>query len=345
MGSGKRNVTIKDISLQCGVSVATVSKALNNYGDIAPETAELVRKTAREMHYIPNTAARQLKTNASHNIGVLFIDEMNSGLTHEYFSAILDAARAEAESLGYDITFIGKNMGGTQMTYLEHCQYRKVDGVLIANVDFSDAGVIELVKSGVPVITIDYAFDSTSCVMSDNMEGCYALTSHLIEKGHRKIAFIHGERTSVTNKRLVGFNQALMDHGIVPDDRYIVQGRFHDPRKSREATRYLMELPDPPTVIMYPDDFSYIGGMTELEKMGLSVPQDVSTAGYDGIPISQYLRPKLTTYHQDAEQIGRVSARKLVETIENKKTCIPEEISVSGYVLEGTSVASISAAP
>ena len=143
MGSGKRNVTIKDISLQCGVSVATVSKALNNYGDIAPETAELVRKTAREMHYIPNTAARQLKTNASHNIGVLFIDEMNSGLTHEYFSAILDAARAEAESLGYDITFIGKNMGGTQMTYLEHCQYRKVDGVLIANVDFSDAGVIE----------------------------------------------------------------------------------------------------------------------------------------------------------------------------------------------------------
>ena len=102
-----------------------------------------------------------------------------------------------------------------------------------------------------------------------------------------------------------------------------------------------MELPDPPTVILYPDDFSYIGGMTELEKMGLSVPEDVSTAGYDGVPISQLLRPRLTTYHQDAEQIGRVSARKLVETIENKKTCIPEEISVSGYVLEGTSVAAV----
>ena len=143
----------------------------------------------------------------------------------------------------------------------------------------------------------------------------------------------------------MGFNRALRDHGIEPDDRYIVQGRFHDPKKSRETTRYLMELPDPPTVIMYPDDFSYIGGMTELEKMGLSVPQDVSTAGYDGIPISQFLRPKLTTYHQDAEQIGKVSVRKLVETIENKKTCIPEEISVSGYVLEGTSVASLQAAP
>ena len=168
-----------------------------------------------------------------------------------------------------------------------------------------------------------------------------SLTSYLIGRGHRKIAFIHGERTSVTNKRLVGFNRALKDHGIVPDDRYIVQGRFHDPQKSREATRYLMELPDPPTVIMYPDDFSYIGGMTELEKMELSVPKDVSTAGYDGIPISQFIRPRLTTYHQDATQIGRVSAAKLVETIENKNTCIPEEISVSGHILEGTSVAEI----
>ena len=93
------------------------------------------------------------------------------------------------------------------MTYLEHCQYRKVDGVLIANVDFSDPGIIELVTSELPVITIDYAFDSTSCVMSDNMEGAYALTSYLIGRGHRRIAFIHGERTSVTNKRLVGFNR------------------------------------------------------------------------------------------------------------------------------------------
>lgn len=162
MGNGKGSITIKDIATKCGVSASTVSKALNNYGDISPETAELIRKTAREMHYVPNTAARQLKTNTSHNIGVLFVDGMNSGLTHEYFSGILDAARDEAERLGYDITFIGKNIGGMPMTYLEHCQYRKVDGVLIANVNFSDAGVIELVKSEIPVITVDYAFDSTS---------------------------------------------------------------------------------------------------------------------------------------------------------------------------------------
>ena len=88
MEKRKGTVTIKDISRKCGVSVSTVSKALNHYGDIAPETAELIRQTAREMHYVPNTAARQLKTNTSHNIGVLFVDEMNSGLAHEYFYPI-----------------------------------------------------------------------------------------------------------------------------------------------------------------------------------------------------------------------------------------------------------------
>ena len=332
-------VTIRDIAKKCGVSVSTVSKALNNYGDVGSETAEAIRRAAEEMHYIPNTAARFLKTNISHNIGVLFVDERGSGLTHEYFAAILDAVRNEAETRGYDITFIGQNLGGNRMSYLEHCRYRKCDGVVIANVDFENEAVISLVKSEVPVVTIDYAFDSVSCVMSDNMEGGYALASYMADMGHTKIAFIHGERTSVTNKRLVGFNRALSERGIRTPAEYLIEVRYHDPAGSRQATRRLMELPDPPTAILYPDDFSFLGGMSELEKMGLSIPKDVSVAGYDGVPMGQVLRPRLTTYRQNAEEIGKASVRKLIETIEHRETCVPEEIHVSGGVLEGTSIA------
>ena len=332
-------VTIRDIARKCGVSVSTVSKALNNYGDVSGETAEAIRRAAAEMHYIPNTAARLLKTNISHNIGVLFVDERGSGLTHEYFAAILDAVRNEAETRGYDITFIGQNLGGNPMSYLEHCRYRKCDGVVIANVNFENEAVISLVRSEVPVITIDYSFDSVSCVMSDNMEGGYALASHIADKGHTKIAFIHGERTSVTNKRLVGFKRALSERGIKVPPEYIIEERYHDPAGSRKATRQLMELPDPPTAILYPDDFSFLGGMNELEKMGLSIPGDVSVAGYDGVPMGQVLQPRLTTYRQNAEEIGRASVRKLIETIEHTEICMPEEIHVSGGVLEGTSVA------
>ena len=127
-------VTIKDISKRCGVSPATVSKALNGYDEISPETVELVKQTARELHYMPNAAARLLKTNISNNIGVLFIDESMCGLTHEFFSHILNSVKEEAEANGYDITFISNNIGKRKMTYLEHCRYRNCDGVVIASV-------------------------------------------------------------------------------------------------------------------------------------------------------------------------------------------------------------------
>lgn len=334
-------VTIKDISKACGVSPATVSKALNGYGDISAETTEMIKQAAQRMHYIPNVAARQLKTNLSHNIGVLFVDETMCGLTHEYFSSILNSAKEEAERLGYDITFISRNFGGDPVSYVEHCRYRNYDGVLIASVDFQSEAVVELVKSEFPTVTIDYSFDNQSSVLSNNVEGTKQLVEYLVERGHRKIAFIHGEKTSVTDKRLVGFYQACEENGIEVPDEYVIEGKYHDPKSSSKCTKQLMELDNPPTAIMYPDDYSYLGGMVQLEKMELSVPEDVSVVGYDGIHLSQALRPRLTTYYQDAEMIGKASARKLVEAIENQKTCIAEQILVSGKLLEGRSVKSI----
>ena len=106
-----------------------------------------------------NMAARSMKTNRTYNIGVLFVDERQSGLAHEYFSAVLDSFKVRVEQLGYDITFINRNLGGRTMTYLEHCHYRGVDGAVIACVDFTDPQVIELVNSDVPVVTIDHVFN------------------------------------------------------------------------------------------------------------------------------------------------------------------------------------------
>lgn len=331
-------VTIKDISRKCGVSPATVSKALNGYGDISAETMELVRRTAEEMHYLPNAAARQLKTNSSHNIGVVFVDDTMSGLTHEYFSAILNSVKEEAERQGYDITFLSQNLGERRMSFLEHCRYRKCDGVVIASVNFESDAVLELVRSEVPVITIDYSYDNTSSVVSDNVEGAYELATYLIRAGHRKIAFIHGEQTSVTRKRLLGFHRALEEYGIsVPDD-YVIEGKFHDPDSCRKITGQLLKLDNPPTAIMFPDDYTYLGGLAEFEKRDLQIPEDISVVGYDGINLSQVLRPKLTTWYQDAKSIGRMSVHKLIETIEHRKTCETEQIKVSGRLLEGYSV-------
>ena len=149
--------SLKDLAKECGVSVATVSKALNDQPDIAQATRERIHAAARRMGYLPNAAARALKTNRTYNLGVLFVDEKQSGLTHEYFSAVLDSFKVEAEKRGYDITFINHNISGRSMSYLEHCHYRGVDGVVIACVNFYDPQVVELVNGDVPVTS------STTC--------------------------------------------------------------------------------------------------------------------------------------------------------------------------------------
>ena len=333
--------TIKDIARAAGVSTSTVSKALNGYGDVGAQTAEKIRKIAQEMNYLPDAAARVLKTNRSYNIGIVFEDGTESGLTHEYFSHILNSAKNELENHGYDITFIGGKVGGN--SFLSHCRYRKVDGVLIASVDFHNPQVVELVNSEIPTITIDYQFDSHSCVMSDNVQGAYDLVKYLVSMGHRRIAFIHGERTSVTIKRLSGFNKAVREFGLNIPAEYIRESRYHNIERTMKEAEEILALPNRPSVLMFPDDYTAIGCRPLFEKLGLKVPDDLSVTGYDGIPLSQETRPRLTTLKQDAEAIGKQAAAKLVDEIENKNSQIVEEIVVSGTLLKGETVKQIPA--
>ncbi|MCE5188581.1 MAG: LacI family transcriptional regulator [Eubacteriales bacterium] len=334
-------VTLKDISIECGVSQATVSKALNGLPDIGEETANYIRSVAKRMGYLPNATARALKLGSSHNIGILFVDKTSCGLKHEYFSEILNSLKVEAERLGYDVTFISKDIGQFSMDYYQHAKYRNCDGVVIASVDFKDPDVIRLVESEIPTVTLDYTFDSRTSVLSDNVGGMQEIVRYVYQNGHRRIAFIHGEDTSVTQKRIASFFKTCTELGIRVPESYVCAAIYHDPRSSGLATRNLLALPERPTCILYPDDFSFIGGMNELEQQGLSIPDDMSVVGYDGILLSQVLRPKLTTFRQDAETMGRKAAALLIEQIEKPKSWIPQLITVSGELLEGHSVKSI----
>ena len=146
-------VTIKELSAYCGLSVSTVSKALNDYPDVSEDTKEQVRAAAKELGYRPNAIARSLKIGRTFNIGVLYREDSASGFTHSYFAPVLGAFRDEAERQGYDITFITHNMARSEMTYLEHCRYRNVDGVCIVCAHFDAPEVLELIRSPLPVVT------------------------------------------------------------------------------------------------------------------------------------------------------------------------------------------------
>ena len=334
-------VSMKDIAAKCGVSVATVSKALNDHDDIGTITKRQVKETAKEMGYFPNSSARALKTRRTYNIGVLFVDEGRSGLTHDYFSHVLDSFKVTAELNGFDITFINCNGQKGRMSYLEHSLYRGVDGVVIACVDFYDPDVVELIHSELPVVTIDHVFDYRIAVVSDNIKGMQDLLQYVYANGHRKIAYIHGDDTAVTKNRLGSFYRTSEKLGIDIPDEYVRVGRYRNPEKAAALTKELLELKNPPTCIVYPDDYSCIGGINAIKEKKLKIPRDISVVGYDGTYVSQIMEPKLTTVQQDTQEIGRIAAEKLIRLIENPKTTLIEKIVIEGTVLKGGSVGMI----
>ena len=331
-------VSIKDIAKACDVSVATVSKALSGQQDIGEETRKRIARKAEELGYMANASARALKTNRTYNIGVLFVDPMHGGLAHEFFSGVLDGIREEAEKNGYDITFINSSVGKRPSTYLQHCLYRGVDGVVIATADFADPMVLELVNSDLPVVPIDHMFNDHASVISDNLRGMDALVRYVVSMGHRDLALIHGEKTTVTMARLTGFYRACEELGIRVREDMVRESKFHDPEGCARITKEILSLPERPTCIFFPDDYSCIGGYNAIREAGLRVPEDISAVGYDGIPLSRILSTVLTTWRQDSGGLGRTAAARLIEQIEHPKTAILDREIISGKLQEGASV-------
>ena len=330
-------VSIKSIAKECGVSVATVSKALNDRSDISSATKKKIQKVAMEMGYTTNIGAKALRTNKTYNLGVLFADN-SASLTHEFFSLILESFQDEARVKGYDLTFLNHTIAGKKSTYLNHVKYRNLDGVVIMSANFKNKEILELVKSNIPVVVIDYIYDNCAAVLSDNTKGTEALLKYAYEMGHRKIAFIHGEMTDVTNERMNGFYKACRELDLKIPSEYIKESNYHDISTCKQKTKELLELVERPTCIIFPDDYSYLGGLEAINEHGLSVPADISAIGYDGINLAKLL--ELTTYEQNTSAMGKLAADKLINMIENPDSD-PEHVIVTGKLLCGKSVKKI----
>ncbi|MBE5910582.1 LacI family DNA-binding transcriptional regulator [Pseudobutyrivibrio sp.] len=329
-------VSLKDIAAECGVSIATVSKALNDHSDIGVETKNRIRKKANEMGYVPNAAAKSMKTNRTHNIGVLFMDDANSGLQHDFFAGVLESFKKAVEKEGYDITFISNDRTRPgRSSYLNHARYRRFDGVIIANVHFDDPEVIELVNSDIPVVTINHIYNDTTAILSDDVDGMTALVDFAIKNGHRKIAYIHGADSSVTKSRLITFNQKMEEYGIDIPEGYVEESPYRDMHGAYETTLKLLEREDIPTCILYPDDYASYGGIRAINEKGLKVPEDISIIGYDGIRVARHIRPRLTTYRQNTDEMGTQAARNLIDLIERPNTTLIKQVVIKGNLLEG----------
>lgn len=337
-------VSMKVIAQRCNVSVATVSKALSDRGDIGEETKNRIRQAAKELGYVPNVAARALKTKRSYNIGVLFEEEAGSGLTHEYFSGVLNGLKIQVEQQHYDLTFINTAFEDSEMSYLDHAKYRNFDGIaVICCDDYESPQVQELLRSNIPTVTVDYIHQNCTAVLSNNIKGMEELVRYIYSQGHRKIAYIHGQSGSyVTKDRLASFYRITEELGLKIGPDYVREARYMETQGAAEETKKLLDLKEAPTCIIYPDDMALIGGRNVITERGMRIPEDISIAGYDGIRMSQLLHPRLTTIRQDTERIGREAAHRLIQSIETPKTALVERVVIEGELLTGESVGKVS---
>ena len=307
--------TLKDIAALCGLSVATVSKALNNMPDVGASTAERVRKVADELRYQPNAAARTMKTGRTMNIALLIYLEGRTIWEHPYFSGIASGIQDVLDEEGYDLTVINRSSAGAMDGFVDYCRYRNYDGVIVLGGGRADPAVRELTTSGIPLVTLDYEYDGHPAVLSDNQQGMRDLLEYVVSRGHRRIAFIHGEDTAVTRTRISTLRTFLSEKQIAFPDAWLVGSRYLSIEETGRRALELMAGAERPSCIFCPDDYAAIGAIGALAGSGLRVPEDVSIVGYDGLDLAELMRPKLTTMAQDSRSIGSACARAMLERL------------------------------
>jgi LacI family transcriptional regulator len=315
---------IHELARLSGVSVGTVSRALNGYADVRAETRERIMRIAEELDYTPAAAARTLVTQRSHVVGVfLETGEGHPDVQHPFFHEVLGGLKGFAGTAGSDLLLFASERPGNGYgthSYLKRCRHHNVDGAVLMGMDADDPEVRRLVRSDVPTVGVDIDVEGprTSLVISDNEAGSASAVRHLYELGHRRIAHITGlldKRPGA--ERLRGYRRELQRLGLTPRDEYVAYGDFYV-ESGYPAMQALLALDEPPTAIVAAADMMALGAIRAANEAGLDVPRDLSVVGFDDIQLAEYLHPPLTTLRQAKTSLGTEAGRALIRLIDGE---------------------------
>lgn len=314
-------VTIKDIASAAGFSVTTVSKALNNYPDIATSTKKHIKQVCEDMGYIPNAQAQGLVSKKSYTIGIIFEEITGVGLQHPLFSKILETFKNEVEKLGYDIMFLSKSSKkGNNGSYYQHSVRKQVEAILVLCAEFNSDEMVELYKSSLPVVMIDFHHESNCNITSNNRLAVEQSVDYLIKLNHKKIANIHGSPdTFIGDLRKSIFLEVMHKNGLDVPEEFLVNGGNFSKEDGFDAMNKIIQLKNQPTAIVCASDMLAIGAMQAIKMNGKKVPDDYSIIGFDGIDAGQLISPMLTTIKQDTEKMGQVAAEQILDMIKMKR--------------------------
>lgn len=335
--------TIRELARLSGVSIGTVSRALNGYADVRPETRERIIRLAEELDYTPSASARALVTQRSHVVGVfLNTGEGHPDLQHPFFHEVLAGVQETAGTGGFDLLLFSTENPGNGYgahSYVKRCRHHNVDGVVLMGFEHRDEDVRRLCASSIPTVGVDVEITGrdTAYVTSDNVQGGALAVQHLAAQGHTRIATIHGPVETVAGeRRLKGYREGLAAAGLAFRDEYVAGGDFYVESGHRAATA-LLALPEPPTAIVAASDFMAVGALRAATEAGLVVPRDLSVVGFDDIMLAEHLQPGLTTLRQDKGGLGDAAARWLMQHVAGADVPVPTAVTLPvDLVVRGT---------
>jgi DNA-binding LacI/PurR family transcriptional regulator len=300
---GKSGLSIKDIARAANVSHSTVSRALRNSPLVNFETAEQIRKIARDANFRISAVARSLATGRTHTFGVVV-----TTIADPFAAEVVQGIEEEANNHGYSV--ILANSGANperEMKVVHSFEERRVDGILVMSSRVGNLYLGHFAEMKVPIVLINnqHPEEFVYSVMIDNVGASEQATRHLIDLGHRRIAYI-GDRGGFQSdsERREGYKKALasVDIAYAPE---LIRQADSTPDTAMQAVDQLLALDEPPTALFCYNDITAVGALLAARRHGCKVPDDLSVMGFDDLPLASYLNPTLTTIRQPMRDMGR----------------------------------------
>ncbi|MCR4672099.1 MAG: LacI family transcriptional regulator [Lachnospiraceae bacterium] len=336
-------MTIKDVAAYCGVSVSTVSRALNKHPDVSPHVREKVEEAVRELHYVPNTSARDLVRAQTDTVGLIA-----RGTGNLFYPPVISSVERAVEAEGSTLITIHIPSDDDELTVgAELVKAKRLKGLILLGGRF-DYSEEDLANIDVPLVLCTFsnnfgtlsAGHCSSVSINDEEEACKAVRN-LIERGHRRIAIVLDSvrSHSIGELRFLGYKRALEESGIGIDPELILEIGNFDMHKAYSRSRALAESRTDFTALFAISDSLGMAAIKGLNDGGLLVPEDCSVIAIDGIEISRYCIPTLTTLIQPTEEIGKKAVALLMYMIRSE--AIGKQLILETSLREGESVRSI----
>jgi len=322
--------TIYDVSQRAGVSLATVSRVINKNSNVSEKTKQKVLAAMAELDYRPNTIAQSLASSCSNSVGVLV-----SQLDGPYYGPMMvEIEAALRQHNKHVIIAVGHSDAAMEQESVEFLISRGCDALILDVEAVSDEYLIKLSEGSVPIVLINrYIKDiEQCCIYLNNEMGGYLATRHLLDLGHRQIAYISGPRYKHdAAERVVGHQRALTDAGIAFDPRLCVEGDYKE-ASGEIGMLALFGTGLPFSAVVCANDQMASGAISVCLAKGMQIPQDLSFVGYDNVPFAKYISPKLTTINNPIHEMGKMAALWVLRNVYQNEATLVDNVFLPDLV-------------